>query len=78
MATERTTQVGCGITTFKATSGSRTANVYLLGCNYASTNLVGWPVYKTGAKASGCTGGADLVYTGLCKTSENINPNTNS
>jgi hypothetical protein len=78
MATERNTQVGCGISTFRTTSGSWTFNTYLLACNYAATNMIGWPVYKTGAKASGCVGGADFLHTGLCKVSENIDPNTNS
>lgn len=43
-------------------------------CNYASTNMPPFAVYKVGKVASGCTNGADLAYPGLCKTSEIIDP----
>jgi hypothetical protein len=71
MVTDRNTKLGCAI------SNSRTQkwNTYLLACDYAATNMYGCPVYKSGSTASSCTGGADSVFPGLCKTTENIDPN---
>jgi hypothetical protein len=78
MVTDRTTEIGCGISTHKTTSGSWTFNNYLVACNYASTNIMSWPVYRAGSTASACEDGADPNFPGLCKTSEKIDPNSNS
>jgi hypothetical protein len=72
MVTERSTQIGCAISSFKYNGW----NAYLLACNYASTNIVNYPVYRSGAVASGCTLGRDSIYPGLCTTSEPIDPNS--
>lgn len=37
----------------------------LLACNYASGNMGGQPVYKTGENASDCTSNNEK-YTSLC------------
>lgn len=77
MITDRSTQIGCGISSYQSKSGRFTMTNYLLACNYASTNMIGWPVYKSGTKASGCLSGSDQVYPGLCASKENIDPNSN-
>lgn len=71
MVTDRTTRVGCAISSFRDGNW----NTYLMACNYASTNMMGSPVYKSGSPASACQKGGDAKYPGLCKTSEPIDPN---
>lgn len=46
-----------------------------MACNYAYPNLLGTPVYVSGPTASGCTSGTNSKYSGLCSTSEKVNPN---
>jgi hypothetical protein len=71
MVTERSTQIGCAISSFRYNGW----NAYLLACNYASNNMIGCSVYRSGAIASACTLGPDSTYPGLCKTNEPIDPN---
>jgi hypothetical protein len=73
MVTERSTQIGCAVSFY---SGSGSWKNYLMACNYASTNMRGCSVYRSGAATSGCTLGADSTYPGLCKVNEPINPNS--
>lgn len=40
MAVDRSTRIGCGLSTFKTTQNSVLYNNYLLACNYASTNIL--------------------------------------
>lgn len=75
MMTDRSTDVGCAISSYKGKSGTNTFNYYLLACNYASTNILGCPVYKTGSSASSCTLGRDSTFTGLCNVNEPIDAN---
>lgn len=75
MITDRTTEVGCALSTFRTLSGTTRYNSYLFACNLASTNIIGYPVYKSGNKAEACINGTDSQFTGLCKTTESINPN---
>jgi hypothetical protein len=70
MVNERVTHIGCGVSTFKNPSDGT-----VFACNYAAHNMGGWPIYRSGKQASGCKGGPDKVFPGLCKTSEKINPN---
>ena len=72
MVNERNTQVGCAISNY--VSGG--FNWSLLACNYATTNMLNTPTYRSGVTASGCTLGRDPTYTGLCRTNEPINPNS--
>lgn len=72
IVSERNTAIGCGI--IRYTSGGYFWS--LIACNYASTNILQQPVYRSGNATSLCTLGADLTYPGLCKTTEPINPNS--
>lgn len=76
MVTDRTTQIGCAISSFRTRSGSTTYNSYLMACNYASTNIIGCSVYKSGPTAQACTRGADKLFKGLCTTSESFDANS--
>lgn len=75
MVTDRSTEIGCGISTYRVSSGGYIFNYYLLACNYASTNIISCPVYSTGTTASACTLGRDATYTGLCRDDEPIDAN---
>jgi hypothetical protein len=77
MITARTTKVGCGISSYTGVSGGYTWNYYLMACNYASTNFINFPVYKStsGKAGDGCIKGTDPNYPGLCVADEPIDPN---
>ena len=72
MVSERNTAVGCAIVNYM--NGAN--HIGELVCNYASTNMMGSVVYRTGPTGSGCTLGRDPTYPGLCRTNEPINPNS--
>ena len=69
---ERNTQVGCAISNYV----SGRFNYSYLVCNFATTNMLNSNIYRSGVTGSGCTLGRDLVYTGLCRTNEPIDPNS--
>lgn len=71
MISERVNEVGCAI----SSSTSDEWNRYLMTCNYASTNMLGCSVYRSGSVASECTTGPDRKYRGLCSADEPIDPN---
>ena len=71
MVQDKAIQVGCAISQY--TKGEWKSS--LMACNYAYPNLTPTPVYALGAPASGCNSGANSRYSGLCSTSEKINPN---
>lgn len=71
MITERSTKIGCAISSFRLNNW----NSYLLTCNYASTNMIDAPVYRSGPATSECKLGRDSVFPGLCKTNEPIDAN---
>lgn len=75
MVNDRSTAVGCSYSTFKTRLNSKSFNSYLFACNYASTNIIGCPVYKSGNKGSSCVGGTDNIFNGLCKSTESIDAN---
>lgn len=76
MVTERTTQIGCAISQYETVSGSTRWRHSLMTCNFASTNMLNCPVYRSGTRAQDCTLGADPQFPGLCRANEPINPNT--
>ncbi|CAO1329590.1 unnamed protein product [Diamesa serratosioi] len=71
MVTDRTNKIGCGMS-YQLKSRW---HVFLVTCNYASTNLIEDPVYKNGTTAAGCTTGVNPSYPALCSKNEVINPN---
>ena len=71
MAQDKAIQVGCALSQY--TTGEWKNS--LMACNYAYPNLQDTPVYVTGGTASGCTSGTNSKFSGLCSTSEQINPN---
>ena len=73
MVAEKNTRVGCGMSTYKTSTGMLG---YLFACNYARTNRLGCPVYESGVAGSGCKAGNDTVFTSLCKSTELYDPNS--
>lgn len=72
MVTERSTAVGCAISSYSVSGWN---NTYLMACNYASTNMRDCSVYRAGSTAIGCVSGRDSKYSGLCSIDEPIDPN---
>jgi len=66
MATDRSVAVGCAGARYVANGMEN----FLFACNYASTNLIGSPVYVVGRAASGCSTGRHSKYTNLCSVNE--------
>ncbi|EDW86489.1 uncharacterized protein Dwil_GK14741 [Drosophila willistoni] len=66
MSLEKNTDMGCAAAKYVQNG----FNMYLMTCNYATTNYVGLPVYESGTAASGCTKGKNYKYTSLCSESE--------
>lgn len=65
-------QVGCGLIVWYAEHhGKNEQNSYFV-CNYAVGNILGSPIYSSGATASGCTSGTDGNFIGLCAPDEPI------
>ncbi|KAM7350405.1 antigen 5 like allergen Cul n 1-like [Cochliomyia hominivorax] len=68
MMVDRNIRVGCAASVY--------SNKYLFACNYASTNMVGFPIYKSCNKpAVDCKTGTNPSYENLCSTSESYNVN---
>lgn len=69
MAQQANIAVGCAAAKFVKGDW----NIFLLACNYATTNWVGEPVYVRGPTAAGCNTGTNVNYAGLCKVAEVYN-----
>lgn len=63
MMADRNIRVGCAAATY--------GNAFLIACNYATTNMVGFPIYTSCSSAgSSCTTGPNPQYPNLCSASE--------
>jgi len=71
LLTDRAYKVGCAICQFDSVRQGRTVNSTELACNYASTNVNGFNVWKHGDTAKECKKGKDTKFAGLCSLSEN-------
>uniref|UniRef100_A0A182TT73 Venom allergen-1 n=1 Tax=Anopheles melas TaxID=34690 RepID=A0A182TT73_9DIPT len=70
MASDQTSKIGCAMQNWL----SGPWKTYYFVCNYAVTNIVSRPVYKTGVVGLNCTTGRNPTYTGLCSPSEIVKP----
>ncbi|XP_061388585.1 antigen 5 like allergen Cul n 1-like [Musca vetustissima] len=69
MVADRNVRVGCAATTYFVEDEEYKA--YLVTCNYATTNMINFPIYKRCDKAAeDCTTGTNDQYPNLCSTSE--------
>lgn len=71
MMIDRNNKIGCALLIYLKDS------IYtsLLTCNYASTNIIGFPVYRRTVNGSECQLGQNPEFMGLCHPDEDINPN---
>uniref|UniRef100_A0A1Y9HAA7 Venom allergen-1 n=1 Tax=Anopheles farauti TaxID=69004 RepID=A0A1Y9HAA7_9DIPT len=72
MASDQSNRIGCAMQYWK----NGLWDTYYLVCNYAVTNVVGTPVYKSGPVASACSTGPNPVaaLNGLCSPAESVDP----
>nr|XP_036231968.1 antigen 5 like allergen Cul n 1-like [Bactrocera oleae]XP_036231969.1 antigen 5 like allergen Cul n 1-like [Bactrocera oleae] len=74
MVADRNIRVGCAASTYNV-SGQRYKS-YLFACNYATTNMINFPMYKScSVPASECTAGKNPKYSSLCAASERYEVN---
>ncbi|XP_030386693.1 scoloptoxin SSD976 [Scaptodrosophila lebanonensis] len=72
MINERNNRIGCAILRYTDANNSQGT---LLACNYAVTNVINNPVYRSGSPASECTTGRHSNYPNLCSSNESYNYN---
>jgi hypothetical protein len=71
LTNELQTDVGCAVVHYD-NQGWR---AHYMICNYAFTNMLNFPVYRSGTVGSQCTTGRNPLYPNLCSVNEKINPN---
>ncbi|KAG5679857.1 hypothetical protein PVAND_009394 [Polypedilum vanderplanki] len=71
LVNELQTHIGCAIIHYNDGTWRR----HNLVCNYAFTNMLNFPVYRSGTAGSQCTTGRNPLFSNLCSVNENINPN---
>uniref|UniRef100_A0A1A9W272 Venom allergen-1 n=1 Tax=Glossina brevipalpis TaxID=37001 RepID=A0A1A9W272_9MUSC len=73
MVAERNTHMGCAAAKYKKSDGF---TYFLVACNYATTNMLEFPIYKTcSAPAEECKSGKNPKYSNLCAASEKYEVN---
>lgn len=72
MVAELNVRVGCAA----VKSSEDDWETLTTACNYATTNVVGRPIYRSGPAASKCTSGKNPKYSSLCSVNESYDPNT--
>ncbi|KAM7349965.1 venom allergen-1-like [Cochliomyia hominivorax] len=74
MMADRNIRVGCAASEYTPTGEQYKA--LLVACNYATTNMINFPIYKSCSEAaSDCTTGTNPQYPNLCSASEHYNVN---
>lgn len=74
MMADRNIRVGCAASTFSEDDDEY--GDFLFACNYATTNMVGYPIYESCSKpAEDCSSGTNSEYSNLCSTSEEYDVN---
>lgn len=69
MMADRNIRVGCAGATY-TNDGERYLS-YLVACNYATTNMINFPIYESCSRAAAsCTTGTNPKYPNLCSASE--------
>lgn len=72
MMADRNIRLGCAASTYS----QQPYQAYLVACNYATTNMINFPIYKSCNKAgTSCTTGTNPKYPNLCSASEKYDVN---
>lgn len=73
MVAERNTHVGCAASEYTKSNGFQ---YFLIACNYATTNMMEFPIYKScGSSAQDCKSGKNSKYPNLCSPNEKYEVN---
>lgn len=78
MMAERNIRVGCAAATYTDLRSNNNSNkqIFLIACNFATTNMVGFPIYTScNSAGTSCTTGTNPQYPNLCSTSEEYDVN---
>ncbi|XP_023302453.2 antigen 5 like allergen Cul n 1-like [Lucilia cuprina] len=74
MMADRNIRVGCAASTYSP--AGQPYKAYLVACNYATTNMINFPIYASCKKAGqSCTTGSNPNYPNLCSLSEQYTVN---
>ncbi|XP_011179043.1 antigen 5 like allergen Cul n 1 [Zeugodacus cucurbitae] len=74
MMADRNIRLGCGAVIYKEQGDNFEG--FLLICNYATTNVIDFPIYKSCTEpATECKSGKNPVFRNLCSTSETYDVN---
>ncbi|XP_065364366.1 antigen 5 like allergen Cul n 1-like [Calliphora vicina] len=74
MMADRNIRVGCAASTYSP--AGQPYKAYLVACNYATTNMINFPIYASCKKAgASCTTGTNSKYPNLCSASEHYDVN---
>lgn len=74
MMADRNTRVGCAAASYS--ENSVPYKIYLVACNYATTNMINFPIYASCFNAAEkCLTGTNPVYSSLCSTAETYDVN---
>ncbi|XP_028894690.2 antigen 5 like allergen Cul n 1-like [Zeugodacus cucurbitae] len=74
MMADRNIRVGCAASTYD--ESGQPYKAFLFACNYATTNMINFPIYKScSVAASECKAGKNPKYTSLCSVSEKYDVN---
>ena len=69
MMADRNIRVGCAAATYMNSGDSYLS--YLIACNYATTNIINFPIYASANRAAtACNTGTNPNYPNLCSASE--------
>ncbi|XP_065362988.1 antigen 5 like allergen Cul n 1-like [Calliphora vicina] len=69
MMADRNIRVGCAASTYSP--AGQPYKAYLVACNYATTNMINFPIYASCNQAgTSCTTGTNPKYPNLCSASE--------
>ncbi|XP_053948655.1 antigen 5 like allergen Cul n 1-like [Anastrepha ludens] len=75
MVADRNIRVGCAAATYTVADQPNPA--VLVACNYATTNVIGFPIYKAcPTPGSDCKTGKSTIFENLCSRSEVYDVNT--
>ncbi|KAL9887210.1 antigen 5-related 2 [Glossina fuscipes fuscipes] len=73
MVAERNTHMGCAASQYTRSNGF---TYFLLACNYATTNMMEFPIYKScSVSAKDCKTGKNSKYQNLCSANEKYEVN---
>ncbi|XP_061397351.1 antigen 5 like allergen Cul n 1-like [Musca vetustissima] len=75
MMADRNVRVGCAAAQYSKVGVS--FKIFLIACNYATTNMIDFPIYANcSLAASGCVTGKNPQYPNLCSIAEGYKVNT--